>query len=265
MNTFIMKKIPIVFLLISFCFQAFAQVGGIKSGSDKNSTSPKNTSSESKDGSGCLTDACGAACGSGCFNFIIDYAILGSVKLHKSIMAKRPEIPEVLSIELMPHIGFASPSSSLIIPRIRGNWGLFSTDFRYTNMMDFSHADSIEFYNTLDWQILELNMVVTNPVTFRVGTGIMKEFYSSQIFIEHFLGLDITSADRQYLGNAEFRIAKDYSTGATPRIEGNLRFNYRILKTNNLNGYAMAGAIFQNYYGETNVWTMQTGLYFNFH
>lgn len=260
-----MKKIIPALLILIMGLQSFAQVGSIKSGSDKNTSSPKTTNTNNNASEGCLTDACGTACASGCFNFFFDYAILGSVKLHKSIMGKRNEIPEVVSLELMPHFGFAAPSSSLIIPRIRGNWGLISTDFRFSNMMDFGRADSIDFYNTLDWQILEFNFVVTNPVTFRAGTGIMKEYYSSKTFIEHFLGFDIVSQDRQYLGNAEFRIAKDYSTGATPRIEGNLRFNYRIFSAGNFNGYIMAGAIFQNYYLETYVWTMQTGLSFNFH
>lgn len=261
-----MKSIFILYIIILIlATEAFSQVDGIKNGSDNNK--PKINTSEGKNNTkgGCLSDACGLACNSGCFSWAIQYGILGIVKLHQFQLEKRNEIPEVISLELMPHFGYAEPSSSLIIPRLRGNWGLFSTDFRFSNMADFSSPDGVDFYNTLDWQILEFNFVVTKPVIVRVGSGFMHEYYSSSTFVEHFLGVDGNWMDHQYLASGEARIAKDYNTGATPRFEGNVRFNYRILNTSSMNGYAMAGGIYQNYYNSVDVWTTQAGLSFIFH
>jgi len=264
-----MKTTYLVFFVFLFSVNlANAQVGGIKSGSDKNTSTSKGGGDATKGGSngtGCLGDACASGCGNGCLGFFIEDILVGGIKYHKEILQKKKDIPEVSSIELMPHFGYASPSSSLLLPRIRLNWGLFSTDCRFSNMIDFGTPGKIDYYNTLDWQILELNLVVTKPVIFRLGTGLMHEYYSSKTFVEHFIGFDLASSDRQFTGNAELRIAEDYSTGATPRLEGNLRYNYRIIQTNSLNGYATIGAVLQDYYGSTYVWTIQAGLLFSIH
>lgn len=268
-----MKKIFMSFALITlFISGSFAQVGSIKKASDKNdssgtpTTTSASSSSESNSNSGDgILDGCFNSCASGCFSWVLENAILGIVKYQRYQLEKRSDIPEVVSLELMPHFGYAQPSSSMFIPRIRGNWGLFSTDLRYSNMTEFSKNDGINFYNTLDWQILDFNVVITKPVIFRFGAGIMYEYYVSNTYMEYFLGLDANWMEQQYLASGEFRIAKDYSNGGTPRLETNFRFNYRILKTEHLTGYAMLGGLYQNYFREINVWTAQTGFAFNFH
>ena len=90
--------------------------------------------------------------------------------------------------------------------------------------------------------------------------------------MEHFLGVDVNWSDHQYLANAEARIAPDYASYAIPRIETNLRFNYRINKTTHMNAYAMAGIVYQNYYRNNSesfkgveVWVAQVGMAVNFH
>ncbi|MFH0866400.1 MAG: hypothetical protein V1904_09395 [Bacteroidota bacterium] len=262
-----MKKTFIVYiLLLIFISGAVAQVDEIKEASNKNDSLKSNVPDGKTNGDdGCLSDACGAACASGCFDWVLEYAIFGIVKLHQFQLEKRNEIPEVVSLELMPHFGYAEPSSSMLLPRIRGNWGLFSTDFRFSNMTEYGTADGTDFLNTIDWQILEFNFVVTKPVIVRLGTGLMYEFHNSNTFMEHFLGIDGTWKDHQYLASAEARIAKDYYTGATPRFEGNLRMNYRIMETAHMDGYAMIGSIYQNCYNSVDVWTAQAGFAFNFH
>ena len=60
-------------------------------------------------------------------------------------------------------------------------------------------------------------------------------------------------------------MASDYETGATPRTEGNIRFNYRFLKTSNLFGYVTVGGYYQNYYSKVDIWSLQGGLTFNLH
>jgi hypothetical protein len=268
-----MKKFLIsVLFFLSVCAVTFAQVDSIKSHSGQNHP-PKSNSVEGKtDGDGgCLSDACGLACSDGC-GWMIQNAVIGAFKLHSNYLKKRKEIPEVVSLELMPHIGYATPSSTLALPRFRGNWGLFSTDFRFSNMTEYGTKDGTDFYNTIDWQVLEFNFVITKPVIVRLGIGLMHEFYSSSTFMENFLGVDVNFADHQYLATGEARIAPDYATSAIPRIETNFRFNYRINKTPHMNAYAMAGLVYQNYYRNSStsfkgveVWVAQVGMAFNFH
>lgn len=268
-----MKKTFMAFaILVLLTSGTFAQVDSIKKASDKNKPSKSNSVEGKSNGTGgCLSDCFGLACSSGC-SWMIQNAVIGALKLHGNYLKKRKDIPEVVSLELMPHFGYAEPSSSLIIPRIRGNWGLFSTDLRFSNMIEYGTADGTDFYNTLDWQVLEFNFVITKPVIVRLGTGLMHEFYSSSTFMEHFIGIDGNWMDHQYLASGEARIAPDYITSSIPRIETNLRFNYRIKKTQHMNAYAMAGVIYQNYYRNVSpsfkgieVWCIQTGLTINFH
>lgn len=270
-----MKKAFVIFILLSiFISGTIAQVDSIKNHSDKNNTTPKSEALDGKSNSdGCLSDACGLACSEGC-GWAIQNAIIGALKLHGTYLKERKEIPEVVSLELMPHIGYAEPSSSLFLPRFRGNWGLFSTDLRFSNMIEYGTLDGIDFYNTLDWQVVEFNFVITKPVIVRLGTGLMYEFFSlhRNTFMEHFIGVDVNWMDHQYLASGEGRIAPDYETSAIPRMEANFRFNYRIKKTPHMNAYAMAGFVYQNYYSNIStsvkgieVWVVQTGLAVNIH
>ncbi len=270
-----MKRAFIINILLSiFISGAIAQVDSIKSHSDKNNT-PKSTSTDGKNNTdGCLSDACGLACSEGC-GWMIQNAVIGALHLHSTYLKKRKEIPEVVSLELMPHIGYAAPSSTLTLPRFRGNWGLFSTDFRFSNMIEYGTEDGTDYLNFIDWQVLELNFVITKPVIVRLGTGLMYECFApkgSNTFLEHFLGIDVNLLDHKYLANAEARIAPAYEIYAIPRIETNFRFNYRINKTPHMNAYAMAGLVYQNYYRNNStsfkgveVWVAQIGMAFNFH
>jgi len=267
------KKLSIflTFLFVLFFINGFSQVDHIKSGSDKNASTKGNghsetqhTSSGSSPGDGCLS-GCFDACGSQCFQSMFEVLIVGGLHLHSDYLKKRHDIPTVVSVDFMPHFGFNPPSCMLMLPRIRGNWGLFSTDFRLNNMMELGTGHGVKFYRTLDWQILELNLIVTEPITARIGSGFMYEKYSNTYFSESYIGLDWYMKKNLYLTTAEFRIAKDYETGATPRAEGNLRFNYKVLDNKNLYGYVTAGCIYQNYYNSVDLWTAQVGLTFNFH
>lgn len=264
-----MKKYFIVCALLSFFISgARAQVDSITSHSGQNKP-PKSSSVEGKGSTdGCLSDACGLACSDGCA-YTIEQILVGAFKLHSYYLKQRKEIPEVVSFEMMPHLGYAEPQSSMFLPRIRGNWGLFSTDLRLTNMIEYGTSDGTDYYNTLDWQILELNLLITKPVIFRIGSGIMYEFFSQHrnTFLEHYAGVDVNWKDHQFIASGEGRIAPDYETNAVPRIEANFRVNYRIKQTPHMNAYAMAGFVYQNYYRNNStsfkgveVWVVQTGL-----
>ena len=54
-------------------------------------------------------------------------------------------------------------------------------------------------------------------------------------------------------GMAEFRWAKDYTTGGSPRIEASLGVQRKLFDHNSIHMFATGGAMFQRYYNEINV------------
>ena len=93
--------------------------------------------------------------------------------------------------------------------------------------------------------------------------GFMYEEFSHTYYSELFTAFDLYFHDELFMTNAEFRIAKDYDTGATPRTEGSLRFNLRFFDTESIVGYITLGGTYQNYYSSVDIWAIHSGLCFN--
>jgi hypothetical protein len=265
-----MKRIICILFLSVFLNNLHAQVDKIKEESDKNKNESENlgggtgeNDGGSNGGSPCM-ESCGEACFSGVTAFCFDLAISGMIDLHKSYLKEKDDIPLVTSFDFIPQFGYHPPSSMVAMPRIRGNWGLFSTDARFTSLIEIT-SNGTDFYNTIDWQILQLNVLVTKPVILRIGSGLMYEIYSKKTFSEHSLGLDIFLEDFKYRINNEFRITPDYTTGNIPRIEGSTTFNYAVLQSDNIDAYVLLGVLYQNYYLYVPVWSCLGGMAFNFH
>lgn len=233
--------------LVTLNHTAYSQVEDIKEASERNSE-------ENDDGFGGDDDWI--------VGFVVDMALdfftLGfDYHRYQLFREKDQALSHITSIELQGIVGYANGNTFAIAPRVRGNWGLMSADFRYFNLIGGG------LYQTLDGQFL-LNIVNEKGATLRIGTGFMHEYLSGKrTFNEHFVGLDIRwDEPKTFTSNAEFRIAKDYFTGATPRLELNLRLNHKILETGRITGYWTIGGIYQRYFNEVNVWTGQTGLSF---
>lgn len=241
-----------------------AQVGDIKKQSDKNSSN-KNTNSGSKgnsagSGSSGCSDDCFSACGAACTGFFIDLVIDGQ----SEYLSKKDDIPHMVSLDLMPHFGYVvSDESYIVMPRIRGNWAMFSTDLRYYSLIE-KHS-TWDFYKTLDWQVIQINPVILQNFILRLGTGFMYENYSQTFYNEHMLGFDLLFNKDQMMVNFEERWALDYNNNSTPRMETDIRFNYRVLETKSMDGYLMLGGQYQDYYSNVELWTTQLGFTFNIH
>lgn len=192
------------------------------------------------------------------FELFIDF-FLWMPQYQRKQLSRKEAFPEIISIDLLPHIGIGENRAFLFIPRVRGNWGLFSTDFRYSNLA------SDGTFKTYDWQILQFNFVNEPGVTFRLGTGFMYEEFTETMYNENTVGLDLRWKDNKISNNSEFRIAHNFNNGDTPRWELGTRLNYKIIDLGRFDGYITAGVMFQKYYKEVNVWSGVTGLSFNLH
>lgn len=114
-------------------------------------------------------------------------------------------------------MGFLTPNSRTMVPRLTLNGALFATDFRYFSNYEM-HLDEDLHYSTCDWQILIFNLLVQQEVNFRIGTGLMFENVSDITFNEHTLRLDIYPF--WWLETSlEYRLTPDYKTGMMVRQE----------------------------------------------
>ena len=68
-------------------------------------------------------------------------------------LAERDAWRTSLESSLVGGYDFDQPST-LINPVIRGNWGLYSKQLRWTKI-----SDQTEGFSTLDWQVLHLNLI----------------------------------------------------------------------------------------------------------
>lgn len=241
---------PITLLLVIFsCHLALGQTDEIKK---------KSTENAGNRGSGRSEGSSSGGSGGGWF-FFNSFKLLAqwqAIKLEKAQENKR-----LISLETYFQ-GAVQPSSYYIAnPRIRGNWGLFSTDFRFNYLVEESKGSGSGDLSTFDWQILQLNIVTTKNVIGRVGFGNMVENYGAkQTFFEWTTGVNILSNDQKLGGALEYRVAKDYNTNAIPRREVNFFVEKQIFSTGALHGALTLGGMYQRYYESVSVWGMQAGL-----
>lgn len=242
-----MKTFIVATALIFVGFTAAAQVGDIQSASKSNKSGFDRGSSASS---------------AGFAYFFVDFTLRTIVPWQINTLHKRGEVPNVLSLEVYGQASIQPSTYYVFNPRVRGNWGIFLTDFRMNYMLEEQIGKPADL-RTDDWQILGLNVVNTRRVTARISTGIMHEaFGDGNIFNESVAGVSVNSDDQRVGVSGEFRWARDYYTGRNPRLEGSIFLQRKLFDHRTIHLFATGGVSFQRYYNEINVWGMQAGLAF---
>lgn len=235
-----MPRICLTFMLFLLAGVALAQVDEIKSASSSRS------SGETRGG--------GSSGSSG--NFVIDFffqfMFTEVIHAQQQKISRKHEIPSIISLDVMLQAA-AQPSSYYIMhPRVRANWGLFSTDFRVNYILE-EGIDGIKYLRTNEWQVLQLNLVTTKDVTVRVGGGVLYEAFEMKRSYPEWTGGVHIMPFGKLGGVAEYRSAES-------RREVNAHVRYGFFEKRRLHGYLTAGAVYQRYYSQVDVWGMQAGV-----
>lgn len=235
-------------LLLAFVYSAaFSQVDEIKKKSSENAGK--------KEGSGGSSSSGG---GPNVFAFIDLFRVVGTWQAYK--LEKHEANPRIISLEVFTQAAVQPSNYYVINPRVRGNWGLFSTDFRYNWLIQQDVSGAKEL-STFDWQILQLNLITTRSVIGRIGGGNYYEnFGAHQSFFESTFGLSVFPENWPLAFNAEYRVANDFSTGAVPRREFGLNLERPVFSFGAWHGNATLGGQYQRYYESVSVWGIQAGL-----
>ena len=188
-----------------------------------------------------------------------DVFIYSFVDGHRRMMQRRSEEPWLLSLDVDLHGGYYNNENATVLsPSIRGNWGLFSTQFRYNKFQDFTAS-----FPTFDWQILQFNIVAQPGVNFRIGSGFMHEIDNNKSNYEQFLGLELHFNQRKINPVVELRWAEDFETNRTARFEVNTQINWFLARYGRVNVNLMTGFLYQKYYEQENFYFAQAGFTFN--
>jgi hypothetical protein len=233
------------FFLLLFCFSVghhyvLAQVDDIKKASNENSGSGRSESSRGSSNSFHAFD-------------ILNISAHVLIEWQRVRLQTREQNPAMVSFEIMA-LGAVQPSSYYIIhPRIRGNWGIFSTDFRMNYLIE-EDIDGVKHLRTEDWQVIQLNVITHRDVNFYVGWGFLREAFGAEEYYNEW-----TTCLRVKPHRVPFSLQAEYRH-SEPRVEINANVQYPVLRKGRSDIYLIAGGAFQEYYSSIKVWGMQGGV-----
>ncbi len=241
-----MKINPVTFLFIIFSTLLIAnpsvgQVGDIK----KEFKTPKGNSSSgggSNNYSSGGGDQLAANIFINMFGFVFSAIGHGIAKAQENTLEKKPEFPEIISLEGSLNTGlYLEENGTNYNPRIQGNWGIFSSELRYTHISDLSGK-----LGTIDWQIVKINIPI-NPVKISGGLGFCDLPELRTTFFESSVKADVWVWKRKINTSLEFRSTEKIGTTRF-RQEFNFQVDYKVKSFGRFHISPMVGIKHQSYF-----------------
>lgn len=197
-------------------------------------------------------------------NFIFDvFMFLPHWQQFKLHPENKERYPLMVSLEAFAQVGYKATETYLFWPRIRANWGLFSTDYRMNWIFEKNSNGNLQQIHTNDWQVLQLNITTSRFLTLRVGGGVMTETFGNfNQYSEFTAGFGIHAPDHSNVFYAEYRDAWKSGLDVKARVEFSAQYQHEIVRTGAFHTYLTAGIVYQKYYGTIDFWGVQAGVVF---
>jgi hypothetical protein len=161
----------------------------------------------------------------------------------KSTLKKRNEIPDIVS--LSTGLDFQSNFySQTFNPKIRGNWGLFSTDFQYTSLHD--HSGSL---NSVDWQVLILSIPI-KILKVNYGIGFTSLLEPKTTYFESSVGIKLSLNKYKLNLNTNYRWTTQKLNSNRYRQVFNFTADYQIWSNGNIHLSPLVGVNYQEYFSK---------------
>ncbi len=196
--------------------------------------------------------------------FLIDH--------HQEILEMRYLDPCLLSLDVDANFTFAIHYSQDkkqyynyvdYLPHTRANLGVFSGDFRYNILTEYTNGFPDSFKS---WELLFLiNIVPANGFKMSFGSGVYAEMYTEKYYNEHYFNMQFGIYENKDFLDLDTRVAIDYTTSKIPFLEAGIHYKTRIINFNHVYGYLTFGGIYQNYYSSHDIWAAMGGFGLNVH
>ena len=246
-----MKTITIIIAsLLIITTNAIGQVGDVNKNVKKDKNASKNTKSTASIESGSSSSS------GGWFGGLIIQFFSATVGAGQRAALENVDIyPERFSLESFSTYGTDINSDAQYFQAgLRGNWGIFGTDFKYNNLIDITGQ-----LKTIDWQVVVIRIPIKN---FKIdyGLGFISILEQDQAYFNSSLGFDwrlpnlgvnITSA---YQWSQKTSLVSRYKSGFI------LRADYEIYGYKKLHLSPMLEYAYQNYFEETSFSMISAGI-----
>jgi hypothetical protein len=184
---------------------------------------------------------------------LVTFGIQGLIEWQTAKLQNRSNNPYLVSVDVIAQGAFQPSGYYILHPRLRANWGLFSTDFRMNYLIEES-LEGLKHVRTTDWQVVQLNLVTERTVNFYIGFGFLKEeFNDNASFFEWSTAASVMPESLPIAFQVEYR-------HSDPRIELNGNVQYPVISMKSARLSFVAGCVYQRYYSSISVWGMQAGL-----
>lgn len=260
-----MKKVLFIIILCLAVQMSnvYGQLDDIKekAGKDKNrdrSSDQRDYSYDDSDdsfGDALANEACGCA---GEILWFFMWKAIASVQT--AALKQKNDYPYISSLETKVWGGISSNrGTTFLSPGIQGNWGIFSTDFRYTYM-----EDNTGTLNNLDWQILKLNVPVK---TFKASAGLGFTWLTDPgvSYLEGSIGTEFHLFQNKIVLSGEYRGTEVSESGEVFRREFNCQLDYKTNSFGRFHLSPMAGFRFQEYYESIDYFIFNIGATLRFY
>lgn len=240
----------IVALLFGLSTISEAQVGKAKENARK---SKSGSSSGSSDGESWSSSGGGGDVGADIAFFLFEITFRGVGLIQMNMLDRKEDEPWIVSLDgsltaaADPNFGTVS-----FTPTVRGTWGLFSTQLRTNRLFDGTGT-----LQTIDWQVIQLNILSQEYVGLRYGVGLSQEITEDISHFEQYLGLQLHFKERMV--NPELNVRWSDDGGA--RLEINALVDWKFQSRKKLDIGVISGYSFQRWYGVP-FHMIQTGLSF---
>lgn len=176
-----------------------------------------------------------------------------------TVIENKDQFPEVVSLESTISAGiYLNENGNNFCPRIQGNYGLFSSEFRYTYLTDLTGQ-----LGTFDWQILKINAPI-NPIRLSAGVGFVAIPEYSKSTIEASARLDVWALKRKLNVSTEYRTTGKISSNRF-RQEFNFQIDYKIKTIGRFHLSPMIGIKQQSYFEQIDQTYFIAGVNFRFY
>lgn len=175
---------------------------------------------------------------------------------HHKMLDRRFDQPWIVSLDASMPIGYHFPHhTKFIAPEITGKWGLFATNARINRIWDRTGN-----FQTVDWQILQVNFATSAHFSLRAGVGISVDTEFNQAYPEFTINSGIHFQERSLNTLLEYRVSHDPENGATPRREFSIKQEKLLATTGPFNFGGFGGFTFQRWFSNTNFYFIQAGM-----